>query len=117
MAGLTYDGIPSTEIDSTTFSGANFYATDGQLLSNGLGSPATYGAKIQAGTAGPLLGATGSIVFGTQFADTSFVVTITPQVSGTLYPYVASGTATYSVSGITYGGQSGLAYNWIAVGV
>lgn len=131
MAGLQYDGIPSTQTDSSTFSGTSalgttgsftnirgtLTSTDGAVYSAGVGSPITYGAIVQAGTAGPLLGATGSIKFGRQFTNASFIVTITPQVSGTLYPYVVSGTTTYTVSGITYGAQSGLSYNWVAVGV
>lgn len=133
MAGLTFDGIASTRIDSSVFSGASLQVTsvsgtnfnlagsitdtNGRLQSAALGSPATFGAFVQAGTAGQLLAATGSIVFGRAFSNSNFIVTITPQTSGTLYPYIVSGTGTYSTSGITYGGQSGLAYNWIAVGV
>lgn len=128
MAGLLFDGIPSTENDSSTFSGTNFLVggslvanrindSNGALFSASVGSTAVYGAKVQAGTAGPLLAATGSIVFGTLFSNSNFVTVITPQVSGTLYPFIVSGTTTYSTSGITYGGQSGLSYNWIAVGV
>lgn len=121
MAGLTYDGIPSTQTDSSNFSGTNVTVStitnaNGTVQSAGVGSPITYGAIVQAGTAGPLLAATGSIVFGRQFSSTGFIVTITPQVSGTLFPYVVSGTTTYTVSGITFGAQSGLAYNWVAVG-
>lgn len=148
MAGLAVDGIPSTQIDSSNFSGTNVYAStgsfvtvvsttgsltniilggsiiagrlndgNGAIFSADVGSPATFGAIVQAGTAGQLLAATGSIVFGRQFSNSSFIVTITPQTSGTLYPYIVSGTTTYTISGVTYGGQSGLAYNWIAIGV
>ena len=130
MAGITFDGIPSTQKDSSNFSGTNVLAVtgsftnvrgtftnlNGALASAGIGSPITYGALVQAGVAGPLLAATGSIVFGRQFANATFVTVITPQVSGTLFPYVSSGTTTYTVSGITFGAQSGLAYNWVAVG-
>lgn len=124
------DGIPSLEVLSTLVSGTNTQATtgsftnvratiantDGTIYSAGVGSPITYSAIVQAGVAGPLLAATGSIVFGRQFANATFRTVITPQVSGTLYPYVVSGTGTYSVSGITFGAQSGLSYFWVAVG-
>lgn len=121
-------------LTATSFiSGLNLYAVgslvagrltdaNGVLLpasvgATGAGSPGSFGAFVQAGVAGPLLAATGSIVFGRAFANSGFVVTITPQVSGTLYPFVSSGTTTYTVSGITFGAQSGLSYNWIAVGL
>lgn len=142
MAGLL-DGIASSEKLSSVFSGTNVYASTGSFTnvtlggsvtagrlgdSNGpifsasvgaagAGSPGTYGTIVQGGVAGPLLAATGSIIFGRAFSNSSFVVTITPQVSGTLFPYIVSGTTTYTVSGVTFGAQSGLAYNWMAIGL
>lgn len=127
MTGITFDGIASTQYLVSTESGSNVQATSGtfQVVSNangnlksaGVGSPITYGALVQAGVAGPLLAATGSIVFGRQFADKTFAVTVTPRLSGTLPWSVASGNTIYTVSGITVNGQSGLQFNWIAVGL
>jgi hypothetical protein len=140
LDGLRSQELKEQQVDLTgsvfgfdSISGLNVFA-NGSLIANRInnangallpasvgnaaaGSPGLFGAFVQAGVTGQLLAATGSIIFGRAFSNGSFVVTVTPQVSGTLYPYVVSGTGTYSTSGITIGGQSGLAYNWIAVGL
>lgn len=132
MAGLAFDGIPSTQTDSSNFSGTNVYATtisgvnynitgsisdaNGRVTSSSTGSPATFGAFIQGGQGGPLLAATGSVVFGRLFSSSAYSLVISPNISGTLPWSVASGTGTYSTSGATVNGQSGLFFNWIAVG-
>ena len=109
------------------FSGLNFFANgsfvgkhadaNGLLNSASVGSPSVYGAFVQAGEGGPLLAATGSLVFGRAFSDSSYKLVITSQESGTLFWKVASGTGTYSTSGATVAGQSGLKFNWVAVGI
>lgn len=131
MAGTTFDGIASTQRLSSEFSGAQVSATTGSLtnlrvttlVSTGavqagiVGSPATFGAFVQAGEGGPLLAATGSLVFGRAFTDSSYKLVVTAQESGTLHWKIASGTGTYSTSGATVAGQSGLKFNWVAVGI
>ena len=75
------------------------------------------GQFVQAGFAGPLVATTGSIVFGRQFSNGNYILTITPTRSGTAVPAVTSGTATVTVSGADFTGGSGTSYNWIAVGL
>jgi len=130
MGGITFDGIASTERDSSIFSGTNFLVggsviakrvndSNGAIFSSNLGSPSTYGAFVQAGIAGPLLAATGSIVFGTNFSNQNFAITVTPIGSTVVPASVQSGTTIYTVSGVTINGQSGTnaIYSWIAVGI
>ena len=90
---------------------------NGAIFPASTGSPAVFGAFIQAGKAGPLLAATGSVVFGRQFTNQTFVVTVSPSESGTLPWSVSSGNTTYTISGITVNGQSGLSFHWMAAGV
>jgi hypothetical protein len=131
MTGALKDGLSSLEILSDTFSGSNSQGVTGSfgtirvttLVATGqvtggatVGSPSVNGAFVQAGEGGPLLAATGSLVFGRLFTDSSYKLVISPQISGTLPWAVASGTGTYSTSGATVTGQSGLKFNWIAVG-
>jgi len=128
VSGVHTRAIAANVIGTTDVSGLDVFATgslvagrlndgNGALLPSSTGSPAVYGAMIQAGKAGPLLAATGSVVFGRQFSNQTFVVTVTPSESGTLPWSVASGNTTYTVSGITVNGQSGLSFHWTAVGV
>lgn len=131
MAGITFDGISSTRHDVSTVSGAvgqatvgsytnlrgTYASTEGAVVSASTGSPATFGARVQAGVAGPLLAATGSLRFGTAFVSSDYALTVTGQTSGTLPWFVLSGTGTYSTSGATVQGQSGLSFYWVAVGL
>ena len=118
-AALISGTILNVSAVSGTFTRLN--NPNGQLLStivgmSPAGSPGTYGALVQAGVTGELLAATGSIKFPISFTSLP-TVTVTCQRSGTLFPYIVSGTGTWTTSGVTIGGQSGLAYNWIAVGL
>ena len=135
MAGLTYDGIPSTQIDSSNFSGTNYLGetgsftnvrgtftdTLGALFSVGTGSPITYGAKIQVGIGSTNAGNSGVALFGTQFANTNYAITITPTRSyiGTGdhagSPYYISGVR--NVSGALIIGPTGTTFAFIAVGL
>jgi len=117
QSGLSTNLVQTVSGVHTRTSSTTYVDNNGAIVSNSVGSPATYGALVQAGKAGPLLAATGSIVFGRQFADQTFVTTVTPSESGTLPWSVASGTTTYTVSGITVNGQSGLSFHWVAVGL
>ena len=133
MAGLTYDGIPSTRSDSSTFSGTDFQGVtgsftnvrtggsivagrlndgNGAIFSTSVGSTATYGAVVQAGSSMALLATTGSLTFGRVFADTNYYLVLTPTRSGTS-PW---GVLTNSTSGAEIYGASGGVYNYIAVG-
>lgn len=144
MAGITYDGIPSTQNDSSTFSGTNFQGTtfsgatfigsftgragdsNGAIFSSIYGattpgSPGTYGVKVQAGRAGPLIAATGSIVFPVLFTNRDYIVTLSPESPvadglGSTVPYISSGIS-HATSGCTINAGSGFVYNWIAVGI
>ena len=146
MAGLTYDGIPSTRFDSSTFSGAEFQGVTGSFTNirtggsivaqrindgNGAvfsaiygattpGSPGLYGPLVQAGRVGPLIAATGSIVFPIAFTTRDYVVTLTPESPvadglGSTVPYVSSGI-THATTGCTINAGSPYIYSWIAVG-
>lgn len=124
------DGLASNQILSIQTSGVDSQATNGSytnlrvttLVSTGVigaaivGSPAVFSGFIQAGTAGPLVATTGSIVFGRLFTTSNYVATITPQRSGAAVPAIISGTTTQTVSGADFVGGSGTTYNWIAVG-
>ena len=142
MAGLTYDGIPSTQIDSTNFSGANAYHTigsftdiraagsfigqrlnepNGAVFTASLGSPGGFGAIVQAGFAGPLVNTTGSAVFARAFTNRDYIVTVSPITPlndglGSTVPYTLSGVS-HATSGCTITGVSGTTYQWIAVGI
>ena len=124
MAGITFDGIPSTRIDSSTFSGTNFLVggsvtanrindSNGAIFASAVGSPSSYGAFIQAGSSMALLATTGSLTFGRVFTNTNYYLVITPTRSGTS-PW---GVLTNSTSGAEIYGASGGVYNYIAVGV
>jgi len=86
---------------------------DGLIPSNSTGSPATYGAMIQAGEVTTAAGSGGTIEFGRQFADTSYYVTLTAG-SATAEPAYVSGTK--NVSGCEIVGDASITYNYIAVG-
>ena len=143
MAGLTFDGIPSTRNDSSTFSGTNFQGatfsgatfigsftgragdSNGAIFSSIYGastpgSPGTYGVIVQAGRVGPLIAATGSIVFPVAFTNRDYVVTCTPESPladglGSTVPSISSGI-THATSGCTINAGSNFIYSWIAVG-
>ena len=139
MAGITYDGIPSTREDSSTFSGTNFQATtfsgatfigsfigrpgdnNGAIFTASLGSPGGFGAMIQAGFTGPLLTTTGSAVFARAFTNRNYIVTVSPidplnDGLGSTVPYTLSGIS-HATSGCTITGVSGTTYQWVAVGI
>ena len=86
------------------------------------GSPSVFGAFIQAGRAGPLIAATGSIVFGKAFTTDDYIITISPESPivdglGSIIPIVTSGNLLHSVSGCTFAAQSGGKYVWTAIGI
>lgn len=126
MAGLTYDGIPSTRTDSSTFSGTTVLASvvsgvnfrigsivdaSGRLQSNNNG--ATFGARIEAGSAIASNVSVG-VTFNTAFTAIPRVV-IGVATSGTNADgsYIGSTTT----AGFIFSGPSGLVHNFIAVGV
>ena len=140
MAGLTYDGIPSTQTDSSNFSGTNFLGVtgsftnvtlggsviagrlsdgNGTLFSANVGSPATYGAIVQGGIVGPFTNGSLNITFGRNFADANYGISVIALGSLAVLPYVFSGTSLHTTSGTWVGGQSGTnaIYGYVAVGV
>lgn len=130
MAGITNDGIASTERDSSTFSGTlilgatisgtalrgsltgGYNDGNGAVYSVGVGSPITYGAKIQAGSAVTSAGSLAVVQFGAGFATNQYKLVLTGiDSSGTAF---ISGTV--RASGCTIVGAPSLVYNWIAIG-
>lgn len=63
MAGITYDGIPSTQIDSSNFSGTNFYGSVGSIVGLRIGNTATPGSitALNITTTGSITEATGRL--------------------------------------------------------
>src|SRR3990167_1961399 len=132
MAGITFDGIPSTQTDSSTFSGTNFLVggsvtanrigdANGAIFTASLGSPGGFGAMVQAGFTGPLVNTTGSAVFARAFTNRDYIVTVSPITPlndglGSTVPYTLSGVS-HATSGCTITGVSGTTYHWIAVGI
>lgn len=141
MAGLTYDGIASTEIDSSIFSGASFLIdvlsgatairalnyigtgsvedAQGRLRSSVLGSATTsvFGGWIQAGSAATSAGSVGFAAFGQPFSNTVYYVAISPRGfvagGGSVVPF-ESGTR--STSGVSFVGAASTTYSFLAVG-
>lgn len=147
MAGLTYDGIPSTQTDSSNFSGTNVLGVTGSFTNVTVGgsivagrindannavfsviyggttpgSAGTYGARVQAGRVGPLIAGTGSIVFPLAFTNRNYVVSLAAEgpVADGLGSTVPyiSSGITHATSGCTINAGSGYVYNWVAVGI
>ena len=141
MAGITYDGIPSTEIDSSIFSGttvlsaAGSFSTgirilnqtatgsitdaQGRLRSAVLGSATTsvFGGWIQAGSASTTAGSVGYAAFGQPTSDTNYYVILNGRAYaggvGSVAPW-ESGTR--STSGVSFIGAASTVYNFIVVG-
>ena len=100
--------------------------TDGAVFSSVYGavtpgSPGTFGVTIQAGRVGPLIAATGSILFPRAFTNRDYIVSVSAEGPfadglGSLVPYVSSGI-THATSGCTINAGSGYVYNWVAVGL
>ena len=141
MAGLTYDGIPSTRIDSSTFSGTaalfqtGSFATalrvlditstgsitdaQGRLRSAVLGS-GTEGAFcgwVQAGSAATSAGSVGFAAFGQPTSNTVYYLQISPRGfvagGGSVVPF-ESGTR--STSGVSFVGAASQDYSFLVVG-
>ena|SRR3990167_3156737 len=128
MAGLTYDGIPSTRIDSSTFSGTELLVTTlsgvnllvagsasdgrGRLAVAGAGSPVAFGFYVQAGSA-IASNVSVNVAFPQAFATIPRVV-LTQAISGTNADgsYIGSTITT----GFIFFGPSGAAHNYIAIG-
>ena len=115
---------------ASQISGLNVFATgsvtagrlttaNGALHSASMGSPASYGAFVQAGVVGPVGNSSGLITFGRSFANTSYAIAITALGSFTAQPYAFSGTTLFTTSGCVFGGQSGTNanYAYVAVGL
>ena len=141
MAGLTYDGIPSTEIDSTNFSGTvalfqtGSFATgiraldtvntgsitdaQGRLRSTLLGSATTsvFGGWVQTGSAATSAGSVGFAAFGLPTSDTVYYLQLTPRAfvagGGSVVPF-ESGTR--STSGVSFVGAASQTYSFIVIG-
>lgn len=128
--------VATNVIGTTNVSGLDIFAA-GSLLASRLtepngavfssvhggvtpGSPGTFGAIVQAGRVGPLIAATGSIVFPIAFTNRNYVVTLSPESPigdgvGSTVPYTLSGVS-HATSGCTITAVSGTAYLWVAVG-
>lgn len=137
MAGLTYDGIPSTQTDSSNFSGINIYASnisgiairvttatfvnatngDGQLQSVSAGSPSTFGGWTYVGSATTGAGSLGTYVGGEDLPSTNYYVLFSPRNFaagvGSVVPY-ASGTK--STVGGSFVGAASASYDYIIIG-
>lgn len=132
MAGLTYDGIPSTQTDSSFFSGTNLELAgslisnrinnaNGALFSASIGSPGAFGATIQAGSIATTAGSTATITFNRNFANAQYSMFLTPNALadgvGSVVPYLLSGTTTKTISGANIVGAASTQYNYVAVGL
>lgn len=92
--------------------GARINDSNGPIFSVSVGSPATYGLKIQAGSIVTAAGSGATIVFGTQFTNNQYKVAF-GNVGGSVVAFV-SGTT--NVSGCAVVGAASQTYNYIAMG-
>ena len=141
MAGITYDGIPSTEIDSSIFSGTtalfdngSFAAglrplnitavgsitdSQGRLRSALLGSAITnvFGGWIQVGSAATSAGSVGFAAFGAPTSNSVYYLQLSPRGfvagGGSVVPF-ESGTR--STSGVSFVGAASQTYSFLVVG-
>ena len=141
MAGLTYDGISSTEIDSTILSGTshlgdtgsfatgiralNFVSpgsiTDaqGRLRSTVIGSATAtvYGGWLQVGSAATSAGSVGFVELGQPMSTANYrtIFAGVGYVAG-VGSVSAWESGTKSTSGVSFIGAASTTYNWLAIG-
>lgn len=125
------DGLGGEEVNQTTnvqtsyiestgsLIGVRISNSDGALFPSITGSPASYGAFVQAGNVSTSAGSIATIVFGAPYTTTTFYVAVTPgsnalaNAAGSAVPILSAVT----VSGANFRGAASTSYNWIAVGL
>lgn len=140
MAGITYDGIPSTEVDSINFSGTNFYGSVGSIVTLrntnylgvgsvsdgqgrlrstflGSGTVGAFGGWIQVGSAVTSAGSVGFANFGQATSDTNYYLMLTGRryADGT-GSVAAWESGTRSTSGVSFVGAASANYNFVVIG-
>ena len=127
MAGITYDGIASTRIDTITGSGMYVYAGsaivdgEGRIRSTVIGSATAqvFGGVLQTGSVVTSAGSLAFIAFGQPMPNTNYYV-----VASTTNPAAGDGTGstcpavsgTRSTSGVSLIGAASSRYAWMAIG-
>lgn len=117
---MVQDGLRRTNMwvgnlySDGVISGAALYDTNGLLLSNGTGSPTTFGAFAQAGAATLGAGSTVAVTFGTAYTSAPKVVCSYTGQDSSAGVVVASGVGTTGFTAI--GDTASVDFDWISLG-